>query len=828
MIENSILNQRYQIQETIGKGGFGKTYLAFDQRAEKRCVIKTIQLKKSEAIKDLDFIKREANVLSSLNHSLIPKFIELISDENDNEVNIYLIQQYIPGKNLFQAVKEGKHLNEKDVVRIALDLVNILEYLQSFSPPIIHRDIKPSNIILSPTGKTFLIDFGAVRDKLLHYDMPNQGVSTIIGTQGYMPIEQFEGKAVPASDIYSLGMTLIYLLSHKEPFQLEKHKLKFNFRPFVNISKEFANLIEKMVDPDWEERFNTARELKKELQKLLNDKKSSKSNIFMPILLTIAGIAGFTAYNFYIDNKVSENTENQVISQKQAEPDSKKPVNNIASTSSHQEAKIIPKPVPSVIKPIKKPIPKKVKSAVKTVPPPKIKNTQNNKYSFIQKQSFTGDCYKYPETVTCIRYSDGFILPVYEKSSSLSNDVPSSDKNIKISRGVYAKYYHVLNTNLIKITPPNYLDKITTNTFSLYLPGLQKKPLIASDKKGNFVIVWQGDDTNSSGIFAQVYDSSGLPRSPQLQVNDTITGNQENPVLAMNNNGNFIIAWESQGQSGAGKALFGKKFNRDGEAFGKEFSISSDKSDNDTFALTIDHKENIFVVFSKRNEKWEYELIEKKYNYQGKFIQFRVASSKNYSGFNPDIAVDNSGNTIITWQNKNNNDFNIYTRKFDINGNHLTTETEVNNFKVNDQMKPKVSADNSGNYIITWQSYGQDDSYWGIFGQKFNKNGKPVDSEFLVNTTTSESQENASVINIGSGNFIIAWENSINKRVDLFIKRFVNGKTFGEEININETPLENSWRHEGYFSQTYANNGNYLMIWKNSYNEIYLKRFKTR
>ncbi|MCI0528181.1 MAG: hypothetical protein L0Y56_12150, partial [Nitrospira sp.] len=102
------------------------------------------------------------------------------------------------------------------------------------------------------------------------------GGSTIVGTYGYMPLEQFEGRAMPASDIYALGASLIYLLSHKEPGQIEKKELRLDFYPHVNVSEGFARILERMLEPAWERRYQSASHLKEELEGLLAGKTPSK------------------------------------------------------------------------------------------------------------------------------------------------------------------------------------------------------------------------------------------------------------------------------------------------------------------------------------------------------------------------------------------------------------------------------------------------------------------------------------------------------------------------------------------------------------------------
>ena len=108
-----------------------------------------------------------------------------------------------------ERLKGGELFTERQAVGIGIAVCKILEYLHGFSPPVIHRDIKDSNILIGADGEVYLIDFGAVRDKMVSRDTLD---ATIVGTYGYMPLEQFGGLAVPGSDIYALGATLISIL----------------------------------------------------------------------------------------------------------------------------------------------------------------------------------------------------------------------------------------------------------------------------------------------------------------------------------------------------------------------------------------------------------------------------------------------------------------------------------------------------------------------------------------------------------------------------------------------------------------------------------------
>ena len=161
------------------------------------------------------------------------------------------------------------HFSQREVIEIALQVSGILEYLHSLSPPIIHRDIKPSNILIDSNGDVQLVDFGAVRDKILHNQKTEGSDFTVVGTYGFMPFEQFQGRAVPASDIYSLGATLVYLLSHKEPHEIESIGSDLEFENHIPVSSEFMSVLRKMLEHDCTKRYQNAFELSADLRRLL-------------------------------------------------------------------------------------------------------------------------------------------------------------------------------------------------------------------------------------------------------------------------------------------------------------------------------------------------------------------------------------------------------------------------------------------------------------------------------------------------------------------------------------------------------------------------------
>jgi len=269
-----VLKDKYNLIKEISNRSFVSTYLFEDKET-----LKKFFLKKFIIYSEFKYLEKlvldEVNLLKNLLHENIPKFINLKKEEYNEKISYYLFQEYIEGKNLKELIQENKYLTEEEVINIAIQIINILVYLQSYSPPILHLDIKPSNIILDKNNKAYLIDFGAFNKKQLE-DISSQGISTIIGTQGYMPIEQFEGKADESSDIYSLGLTLIYLLTHKEPLELPRKDLQIEFS--ANISNSLKNIIDKMINIDKNKRFKNALELKKEFENIKYSSNINTSN----------------------------------------------------------------------------------------------------------------------------------------------------------------------------------------------------------------------------------------------------------------------------------------------------------------------------------------------------------------------------------------------------------------------------------------------------------------------------------------------------------------------------------------------------------------------
>ncbi len=267
-----LLNNRYQIIRTLGSGGFGETFLAEDSQIPSRrlCVIKQLRpIQNNQQVYELvqQRFGREAAILEELGDgsSQIPRLYAYFSDNGQ----FYLVQEYIQGKTLTQVVQEKGLMDENSVKQILISILPVLDYIHSKG--IVHRDIKPENILIDIDAQPVLIDFGAVKETLGTLITPsgNATKSIVIGTPGFMATEQSVGRPMFASDIYSLGLTAIFLLTGKMPQELTSNPStgKVLWRQYVpNVKEDFADILDKAIGFDARERFKTASVMLQALQ----------------------------------------------------------------------------------------------------------------------------------------------------------------------------------------------------------------------------------------------------------------------------------------------------------------------------------------------------------------------------------------------------------------------------------------------------------------------------------------------------------------------------------------------------------------------------------
>ncbi len=281
----TLINNRYLIQKTLGRGGFGRTYLALNnQRYNEPCVLKEFLpdtqspnvIKKSK-----ELFEREAKVLYQIKHQQIPQFLALLTHDQQ----LFIVQEYIDGKTYLQVLDErlsttGKPFSEAEVRTWLLDMLPVLEYIHGCN--IIHRDISLENVMLpNDRSKPVLIDFGVVKEKFTQI-FSNSSSSqsfrqaSVVGKIGYSPPEQLRlGHCYPSSDMYALAVSALILMTGKMPHLLIDDSLNWDWQSHVNVSDSLAGILNKMLASVPNERYQSAKEI---IAELINNQ-SDRTNI---------------------------------------------------------------------------------------------------------------------------------------------------------------------------------------------------------------------------------------------------------------------------------------------------------------------------------------------------------------------------------------------------------------------------------------------------------------------------------------------------------------------------------------------------------------------
>jgi len=290
-MSQTLLNNRYKIVSSLARGGFGETFLAVDTHlpSGKKCVIK--QLKPpQEVVQSAQWLKerfeKEAIILEELgnNCSQIPKLYAYFSEEG----NFYLVQEWIEGMTLAELHHKGGNFSESEVEELLIDILPVLDYIHN--QQIIHRDIKPDNIIIRKSdGKPVLIDFGIIKEKVTTQIRSNKKSSIILGTPGYMPSEQAAGRPVYSSDLYSLGLTAVFMLTgqNAEDFAVDHNTGELLWRNALkNSHSQLITILEQVIRFHPRDRFSSAAEMLAALKRVPSQSVTrvlSKTKVITPV-----------------------------------------------------------------------------------------------------------------------------------------------------------------------------------------------------------------------------------------------------------------------------------------------------------------------------------------------------------------------------------------------------------------------------------------------------------------------------------------------------------------------------------------------------------------
>lgn len=254
-----MLSPRYEIRHQLGQGSFARTFLATDREHNRSVAIKVLLTRDATDWKAFELFEREATVLRSLRHHGVPEIFDSFRDSWEGTNAAFLVMEYIEGTSLAEMIESHAPVAPDGALNIFVELLGILEYLHRRVPPVLHRDIKPANIVVRPNGYPALVDFGSVRNVFLS---PDETSSTIVGTYGYMPYEQYMGQASPSSDLYATGATMLHFLTGRPPKEFMNADGRIEVPNGLPGGERLQAALVRMLRPSPAERFASAHDVR--------------------------------------------------------------------------------------------------------------------------------------------------------------------------------------------------------------------------------------------------------------------------------------------------------------------------------------------------------------------------------------------------------------------------------------------------------------------------------------------------------------------------------------------------------------------------------------
>jgi len=358
-------------------------------------------------------------------------------------------------------------------------------------------------------------------------------------------------------------------------------------------------------------------------------------------------------------------------------------------------------------------------------------------------------------------------------------------------------------------------------------------PSISADVKGNFIIVWRDTRNGNSDIYAQRFASDGSALGSNFKVNNDIgSEGQSNPSISVNSSGNYIIVWDDE-RNGYSD-IYAQLYSKDGTALESNFKVNDDQgSDRQNYpSISVDGSGNFFIVWQD-NRNGNDDIYAQRFACDGIALgsNFKVNDDQGSERQNyPSISADGSGYIIITWYDVRNSDGDIYAQRYSGDGTTLGTNFQVNDDIVSAwQCYPSISADGSGNFIISWIDARNDNI--DIYVQRYSSNGIALGINYMVNDDQgSERQNYPSISADDSGNFIITWQDGRNI--------YTEGDIYAQRYSNDGTALENNFKvnddigSEGQGSAAISvdDSGNFIIVWDDERNgfengDIYAQRY---
>ena len=316
-----------------------------------------------------------------------------------------------------------------------------------------------------------------------------------------------------------------------------------------------------------------------------------------------------------------------------------------------------------------------------------------------------------------------------------------------------------------------------------YTTGSQQQPSVAADAAGDFVVVWQ-NGTHEADVLARWYDASGAPLGgTEVGVNASTAGGQFRPLVASGNSGSVVVVWEDP------SGVMARRYQSPTDAPGPEFTVTA----HSTYAVqapavAMDASGNFVVVWEALAGISTNRIFGRRYDALGepRGGDFQVNTYTTGTNFEPSVASDAAGNFVVVWTKITAGDWDVFAQRYDASGAQVGGQFRVNTVPYGTQFDPKVSSDPTGNFVVVWtdlQANGAD-----VWGQRFDAAGAKKGTAFRVNVHTTGSQSEPAMAVDAHGNFVVAWSSNQQdgSSWSVFARRYdAYGVPEGGEFRVN-------------------------------------------
>jgi hypothetical protein len=334
-----------------------------------------------------------------------------------------------------------------------------------------------------------------------------------------------------------------------------------------------------------------------------------------------------------------------------------------------------------------------------------------------------------------------------------------------------------------------------------YTTGSQLHPALATDADGDFLIAWHsnGQDGSSYGVYAQRYDAAGIPQGTEFRVNSYTTGIQARPSVGIDAIGNFVIAWYSAAQDGSFNGIYAQRYDSAGLPQGDEFRVNTYTTNSQTEpAVAMDADGDFVIAWYGSGAGDDYGVFAQRYNAaavpQGG--EFCVNTYTTSGQLHARVATDANGDFVIAWESTGQDGGGgnllrgVYAQRYNSDGVRQGSEFRVNNVTINDQKDASIAMDANGNFVVAWADGepGQDGSGLGVYARRFDAAGVAQGLDFRVNTYTTGHQHLPSIGMDANGNFVVSWFGAGHAGSGTYAQRYTAaGAAQGGEFRVDTT-----------------------------------------